>query len=413
MRNVLVAVLGITPAILTEAIYYYERIAKPKVRFFEIDVYTTTVGRDLAYKKLLGVGGGTPHYFELLDFLGLRRTQIDFSESHIHVLKGPDGQELEDVRTREDSLAIADQLCAAIQKLRANPENRIFATMAGGRKTMGLYMALAVQLLARPGDRLFHVLPDARIERSNTECYYPFERVTINGETIEPEDIRIECDEVPLIYWPWEAGKRPGAFRFSELQEQRQRELMWLYEPPVININLASRQIAFGDQSVDLTPSEFFYYYFFAQRTLALGPDSAAIPLTALSELWEKVRNKYPRNTAGPVLHQFIELKGQSLYGVLSDLESNFYWLLPQDRGREVGFARRMDTDLRNPDSKAVVPLSTNLSKLAKKLKGALGQAMGEEYSIRNRGARGTPRYGIWVNQERIRISNPKSANRT
>jgi CRISPR-associated protein (TIGR02584 family) len=401
MRNVLVAVLGITPQILTEAIYYYDRIAQPAVGFSEIQVFTTTLGRRLAYEKLLGRNGDGA-YFALLKHLKIRSTAIDFNEDHVHVLKGADGRELDDVRTREDSLSIADQLCAAIQQLQQNPDNTIFATMAGGRKTMGLYMAMAMQLLARPGDRLFHVLPDPRIEAApNIEFFFPSKPIKVGGQLLKPEQIRIECDEVPLIYWPRQERQTPTV-KFSELQQQRQRELSLLYSPPSVRLDLRRRTLLVGDAPARLTKLEFFYYCFFAQRTKLLGAQRAALSLAEIGESWENLRHSYPARSDRPVLPP----GGTGEGAAIADLERLFYQVLPPSEGREVGFAQRMDTDFRKDERETVVPLSSMLSRLSGKLCRLLGAGLGKEYSIRHSGTRGDGKYGIWLSPERITIES-------
>jgi CRISPR-associated protein (TIGR02584 family) len=58
-KNILVVQLGTSPAILTEAIYYYARISNPSVSFDEVYLLTTEEGEKVLRSRLLGIRTGT------------------------------------------------------------------------------------------------------------------------------------------------------------------------------------------------------------------------------------------------------------------------------------------------------------------------------------------------------------------
>ena len=55
-------------------------------------------------------------------------------------------------------VAMADTMLRVLRRLTADPQCAIHASIAGGRKSMSFYMGYAMSLLARPQDRMSHVL---------------------------------------------------------------------------------------------------------------------------------------------------------------------------------------------------------------------------------------------------------------
>jgi CRISPR-associated protein (TIGR02584 family) len=207
MHNILVAVLGHTPAILTEAFYYYAKRKQPPVAFSEVHVLTTTVGRDAVLEKLLGHRKGNDHFYELLRHLGINPTVVSFDDNHIHVFRDSLGRELADVRTSEECVCAADRICEVLFQLCSRSDAAVYATIAGGRKSLGVFLTIGLQLYARPQDRLFHVLVDPRIEADRnveSEFFFPSKPLLLNGKRLPLQEIRIDCDEIPLLCWPWD-----------------------------------------------------------------------------------------------------------------------------------------------------------------------------------------------------------------
>jgi CRISPR-associated protein (TIGR02584 family) len=420
-RYVLVGTFGETPPILTEAFFYYRRRHNPPILFSEVHVLTTTKGKAAAMAKLLGRSPGSNWWSKLLQELRIPPTKVSFDENHIHVLKDAQGNELDDVRTSEESLLVADQICEIVRGLCSRDDTAVYATMAGGRKTMGVYLTIALQLYARPQDRLFHVLIDPRIEalaklasatqkvraRSShrapspppsLEFYYPRESIRIEGEKIHPDDIRIDCDEIPVLYWPWPSQKlrgQPGNFR--ELYERRQWELNALYDPPGLTIDGKQLTVQIGDQPVHLTRLEFLYYYFFAELRYA-GPPGT-IPLIELAELWQQIGATYPTIPKPSCNNPLLK--------PLQRFEQLFNAICPPTRGREVTFQKRLNTDLgQKPEEDYTVPVLSTFARIRKKVASVIPH-MADTYAIRKDKEYGHPFYGIWLEPAKIEIRNP------
>src|SRR5919109_2264692 len=155
-REILVMVAGLTPQVITETLYYLTQKRDPPVAITEIHVLTTQPGRQRILPDLL-----TPHHGRLHTFCAeynLDPTTIAFDADHIHVLTNAAGIPLEDIRTADDSAAVADQILTFIRRLTHDPATRLHCSLAGGRKTQSVLLGFALQLYGRPQDTLLHVL---------------------------------------------------------------------------------------------------------------------------------------------------------------------------------------------------------------------------------------------------------------
>lgn len=69
-----------------------------------------------------------------------KRDLISFDQEHIHVLKNAEGQPLENISNVRDNEAVADQTFAFVREMASDPDLCLHASIAGGRKTVGLYL---------------------------------------------------------------------------------------------------------------------------------------------------------------------------------------------------------------------------------------------------------------------------------
>ena len=187
-REVFLAVLGITPQVLTECLYYYySNYYKANRQFDEIIVFTTTKGEEQLIKSLII----DKKLIALEKVLGLKPGVIPFSEGSIKVFKRNDGSLLEDMRTSEDNEEALSFLFESVEQVTSDPDARVTATVAGGRKTMSSQMALAFQLYGREQDELIHILaPDEKMQ-PGSKWFFP-----INPES---EDEQLIVSHIPVL----------------------------------------------------------------------------------------------------------------------------------------------------------------------------------------------------------------------
>lgn len=268
-RKILVAVVGLTPQVITETLYVLTQVRKPPVPISEIWAITTAPGQALIEDTLLAPRRGRFHTF-CRDY-GIPPGSLRFDARSILVVPGPDGQPLEDIRTAAESTALADFIVSFIRDLTRDPDIRLYGSIAGGRKTMGVDLALAFQLYGRPGDILFHVLvwpPELEGEKS---FFYPprgKKTILVKGRAIRVQDIRVDLAEIPILFLREKLSviKEDKAIAYTELIRRSQEELALLQAPPKLVVEPAERKLRIGGRVVLLSPLEMALYLLLARR---------------------------------------------------------------------------------------------------------------------------------------------------
>ena len=92
-KHVLISVVGLSPQVITETLYYYWCLASPPVPITEVFALTTLHGKQALEDTLLGDSGKLK---SLCSDYNL--PPIHFDLANIHLLKGADGHPLKDIR---------------------------------------------------------------------------------------------------------------------------------------------------------------------------------------------------------------------------------------------------------------------------------------------------------------------------
>lgn len=268
-RNVFLFVSGRTPQIITETLFFFLRRHRPAIRPHEVQVLTTSEGYTLIVKQLLDPKTG--QFYRFCREYGLNPHTIHFSAETVEVLRDENGTPLTDIRTDADNRAAASQIVATVRALTSDPHSRLFASMAGGRKTMGLYLGFALQFYGRPQDRLTHVLVSPPTLESNPAFFYPSPRrisfATPQG-SVSSRAATVTVAEVPLIL----LGHKLPILRdradlsYAALVAQSQREVDLLTALLPLTIDRLGRQLQIGGSLIPLSGLEFALYYFVARK---------------------------------------------------------------------------------------------------------------------------------------------------
>ncbi len=153
-KHLLIAVCGLTPQVITETLYYFYKIRKQPIK--EVYVITTLPGKNKITETLFK--GGI--LSKLCKILKISPEDIKFNENMIHLITGKNGSPLEDIRTIEDNERVAEAVWNVIEEQTRQDNVIVHCSVAGGRKTMGVYAAIIMSLLGRKGDTLSHILVD-------------------------------------------------------------------------------------------------------------------------------------------------------------------------------------------------------------------------------------------------------------
>lgn len=284
-RTVLLAVSGLSPAILTETVWALSQQAVPVIPD-DVIVITTVRGREALGQELcspLESWGGKTVWGalreELLGKDSARSKKLLLSEPRIIELPDPVlGIKLpaSDLRSAADNAAAADFLLEEVRRIVENPETRLIASIAGGRKTMGALLYACMSLLGRDSDRLTHVLVSEPYDACHG-FYYPTQRageVFVGRERrpLQSASARVELADIPFVslrnLFARDLGRMPGTF--STLVEHcRERVRSAPGTHLQLAVALASPEITVNETRLRLPVAEYLLLRFLAEHAHA------------------------------------------------------------------------------------------------------------------------------------------------
>ena len=205
-RTILIAGIGNSPQVLTEMVWELAHLKRPIVP----DEIVALAAKDSAEKlKTELLSGGEKSVWAGL-VAALKREKIDvagklrFGTASIAVLPDAVGNEMQDLRSGDDSLLAADFILGQLRRFTESSDTIVYASIAGGRKTMSALMFSCMTLVGRDEDKIVHVLPPAELEGGSSPVfYYPQKGVkfvsTHTGKAYKGEKLRSEYLEIPFV----------------------------------------------------------------------------------------------------------------------------------------------------------------------------------------------------------------------
>ncbi|MEW6215587.1 MAG: CRISPR-associated ring nuclease Csm6 [Nitrospirota bacterium] len=252
-KEVLIFVAGTTPQIITETIYALIH-QDPPVYPDEIYIITTTHGERLIKENLIDSK-------RFKDFCKEFNVSEDIlNEDSIVVVKGRNGNLLDDIKEAKDNRFLGDFITDLIRDKSSDEKVRLHCSLAGGRKTMSFYLGTALQLFGRPWDKLYHVLVTPEFE-SNPDFYYKPKKNRVlkkDGKELHTKDAEIFLAELPFIRLRDKIPLDGKSFR--ELVLEGQREIDTALTQPFLKTNLRERTVYIGDIPIDMVPLQLMIY---------------------------------------------------------------------------------------------------------------------------------------------------------
>lgn len=380
-REILVFVIGTTPQIITETLYALTQKFRPPIIPEEIHIITTLSGKEKIEEELIGKGRLSAFSKEF----GL--SEIPLSKESIHIIRGENGECLEDIRETSHNEKVGDFIVNFIREKTSDPGIRLHCSLAGGRKTMSFYLGSALQLFGRPWDKLYHVLVTPEFE-SHPDFYYKPKKDRIlkwkdpKGKIIKilnTKDAQISLAELPFIRL---RDKIPlNGKGFKELLSEGQKEIDMASIQPPIRVHLKERIISIGEISIDMVPIQMVIYtYLLRQKEI-----SCTFP------------NKlYCFNCT----ECFLTLGELSRRKALDEMFEDYKRIYGAYSGRVEEFTRHwkekggIDQDT----------LRQNISKINNTLKEHLEETLSPYYLITPIGKHGSKRYGVKAEKSKIFI---------
>lgn len=193
MRNILLAVMGTNPQVLTETLYAIHMQGKP----FPDEVYLITSAN--AKVKAVEWLFEKEKIEELKAHYNLPDFKFDLS--HILLMEHDNGEAVFDGREKEDQQSIADSITRIVAKFTSDDNCQIHASIAGGRKTMAFYMGYAMSMFGREQDILSHVFVSKDFEFSD-QFFFPTlndHYIAKNDKVLNTKDAKVILAEIPFV----------------------------------------------------------------------------------------------------------------------------------------------------------------------------------------------------------------------
>lgn len=327
MKNILLCVVGLTPQTITETLYV---LTQQRGEFVdEIFAITTLKGYEKTKQTLLDPKTGK--FWQFCRDFAIDPQKINFSENNIFLLKTTNGDLLSDIRFIEDNQVAANQICEIVSKLTKDLNTKLHASVAGGRKSMGILLTAAMQLFGRPQDELSHVLVNEEFE-TNSQFYYTppiaqeLEVKDFQGNVtklISTKDAKIDLADIPFIRlrgvissWLNQSG-----VNYSEFVKKAQEDLDLLQSVNELRLDLQHYTVTVENRTAILTPREFFIYLFFAQLRQKKGKNSfIALSKISPQDLEHTLQTiflanniEYNTNNLDEDLYRVLDLKNNDL----------------------------------------------------------------------------------------------------
>lgn len=289
--TILLAVVGMSPAVITETLWALAHEPDP-ILPRRIIAVTTVEGRRRIHEDLFSPrprfeGRSAWDTFRLsLAQQGFQldgRLRFGTTPDDLRVITAPDprtgqSQELADIRTPSENEATADFLLDQVRQVVENPDTQLIASVAGGRKTMGALLYACLTLAGRETDRLTHVLVNPPFEQV-PEFFFPTQPggdlPIRGGASVHPSEARIELADVPFVplrnLFKRELGKPAGSFlRLVDSCREHVRQAAG--EDIRLTLDAARPVIDVHGVSVQLAPREYLILRFLADRAKSDAP---------------------------------------------------------------------------------------------------------------------------------------------
>jgi hypothetical protein len=235
---------------------------------------------------------------------------------------------------------------------------------------MGMYLAMAMEVFARPGDRLLHVLVNSPFDRIPAFCFPPRNPVKMDGASTA--QARISLVDLPFLRTGDHLDRQnlQRALRTGGVVGLLQSARLGLVPPgPELPVCLDHRhcRVTVGDAGVGLTPREFALYWY----------------------LGERARQASRRGDPSMAPEAVNRIAASTLFG-------EYCWAVPHRSGRE----GEEDGGEPNPPGLfvgGVDGVRQLRSKVNRKLRSAFPAELADRLCIRSGGVRHDTEYGVEI----------------
>ncbi|MGD1457938.1 CRISPR-associated ring nuclease Csm6 [Vibrio harveyi] len=263
MKNILVAVTGASPQVLTETVYALHKQGSPMPE--EVFVITTANSKQTLEKGLFVEG----QWQQLFDDYQL--PMIRFGSENIWLIEDEYGNALSDAKAESDQSVMADFITRKVAELTSDDNLAIHASIAGGRKTMAFYMGYAMSLYGRDQDILSHVFVDDDFEFVS-EFYYPtpYDKYIVGRDkkkVVNSKDATVTLAQIPFV----RMRRQVDESIFAQMEQHTFSKTVSAMNGAscnelCVNINSVSKTLEVAGITLHLTGKELAIYMFFLTK---------------------------------------------------------------------------------------------------------------------------------------------------
>ena len=351
-RRILLTLAGHSPAIITETLYALTQTQQPAYFPTEIRVITTSSGKAILLKTLLGETAILQRFcFEYGMVLPL------FDETSIYVIRDKNGNVLNDLKTDADNEVAADFITDQVRQLTQDDQSSLHVSIAGGRKTMTYYLGYAMSVFGRIQDRMSHVLVDDRY--TVPDFYYPTKTSSVitnprTGDSFDAHEVKVTLGELPFIRLRDGMADdllNDATKSYGQIIALAQQQL----SPVRVEITGQPPQLYCGGVTIKLPPARLAIYIWLLKNHLANKP-----PIRFISRIEQET-----------CAREFLSIYEQ----VAGEFDGHY-----SNTAEEL---KRMDTDY----------FGSHRTKINRTLQRALGKPRAATYLIQSTGGRNAKQY--------------------
>lgn len=320
MKTILVAVSGMSPAIITETLWKLADESPPVVPD-DVVVITTIKGELDIDQQLLKPSKEWKNksvWTHLRkDIFTKARLPKDCPKLQlsVRVIELPDAKsgvktKAHDLRSEQENAEAADFILQTLSPLTEATDHHVIASIAGGRKTMGALLYASMSLVAKETDRVTHVLVSDPFDTTRG-FFYPaqivqtlqsFDLRTKSTHPVNARDASIELADIPFV--PLRNGFKElneKSLSFGALVNRYSHELKQSKQgPPVVHINTVTGILEVEQRPLKLAGRDLLVAWFLLERAKAgkehyRNRDDAAKEAKVWHEEWKK---KHPAHQA-------------------------------------------------------------------------------------------------------------------
>lgn len=247
-KVVLVGVVGMSPAVLTETVWALAQESPPIIPD-EVVAITTTDGRNQILKQLFGRDAV---WETLRETLAVGADRLRFGADSSIQIMGDGNQNFSDISTPEENEAAADFMLRLLRQYTDDSNTTVIASIAGGRKTMSALMMACMSLLGCEQDRVCHVLAHDAFIAQHKDFFFPRDKE-------EQALAGIQLSDIPFIrvrgWYEQESGKAPASYShmvslFRDIAPEAVVEERVLF-------CTSSKELWMGNVQIELSAAEF------------------------------------------------------------------------------------------------------------------------------------------------------------